>query len=214
MRNRQTAELGSDPPHMGNVSKFLRALSTEYAPLRSLDDALVVANNNARDENFHKFSSGEYVTLLPSDQSPLPDSTLLAIFSAICRLRRSAHVVTELLESCHRNTNKDSSLPGGTIRDSQLNLPGVRPSDPSHQPKRPLPAPESSPSRKPKNRKRDYSCHKRSTSSTRTLTPNSRGPSQNSRGGLILTAQVKSAKGVIHALHRQHAHHSRHTRAR
>jgi HNH endonuclease len=152
---------------------ILRALSTEYAPLWSLDDALVVANNNARAENFHKFSSGEYVTLLPSDQSPLPDSALLAIFSAICRLRHLVRVVTELLESCHRNTNKDSSLPGGIIRDSQLNLPGVRPSDPSHQPKRPLPAPVSSPPRKPKNQKRDY--HKRSTSSTRTLTSNSRG---------------------------------------
>jgi hypothetical protein len=91
----------------------LSGLSTEYAPLRSLNEALEVANNNARDRDFR-----EYIGFLRSNQSAPPDCTLLAIFSGICHLRRSAKVVTELLGSRHdssRNTNKDGTLTGGTI---------------------------------------------------------------------------------------------------
>jgi hypothetical protein len=107
-----------------------------------LNEAPEVANDNARDEGPHELSSGEYVTLLCSNQSSLSDYTLLAIFSRIYRLRRSK-VVTELLESCHdssRNTNKDGTLAGGAINDSQLKFPGAHPSDPSCEPKRPLPS--------------------------------------------------------------------------
>ena len=101
----------------------LTTLYTGYAPLRSLDKALEAANNNIRDEGLHEISSGEYITLLRSNQSPLPDRTLLAIFSGICRLRRSADVLAELLRSCHDSpwdTNKD-----GTINDRQSKFPGA-----------------------------------------------------------------------------------------
>jgi hypothetical protein len=73
-------------------SDVLANLLTPYAQLLSLDEALKVAENNTHNKGLHEFSPGEYVTLLrsTSNQSPLPDCALLAIFSGICRLRRSA----------------------------------------------------------------------------------------------------------------------------
>ena len=158
---------------------ILNDLYTRYTPLRSLDEALEVANNNIREKGPHELSSGEYITLLRSNQSPLPDCTLLAVFSGICRLRHLANAVSDLLRSCDslsRDLNEDGTLTGDTINGSLLRFPGACPSHPSRQPEHSQPS-ESSPSQKPKKRKRDimHSSNNHPATPTR-ATPDNRGP--------------------------------------